>query len=188
MWQLKIPQSFPWAFYNHANLKSDIKWCDESKWNSSWTFWTSSGSMRSKYKWEIEVWHTEYTSQISEGKLFPCLYTWLILVKPKFAQSCEKCPFSWLSFSAIDGSEVRTRSQKFKRRTCIKTDMETKNLTSTSCKQGVTGLLFFLLFSFFPLRSPLSRRLHASPSSQRIYRGEKDLKGLEKKLNCLLIL
>lgn len=38
---------------------------------------------------------------------------------------------------------------------------------------------FFTLF-FLPLRSPHCR-LHASPSSQRIYRGEKDLKGLGKK-------
>lgn len=42
--------------------------------------------------------------------------------------------------------------------------------------------LFFLLLIFFFLSpSPLCCRcLHASPSSQRIYRGEKDLKGLEK--------
>lgn len=58
IWQLKIPQSLPWAFCNQTNLEIYTRWCDKSRWNLGWDVWISSS--RSKKGWEMFILFLSY--------------------------------------------------------------------------------------------------------------------------------
>lgn len=96
-----------------------------------------------------------------------------------------KCLLPDLRSSLLEFSQMNNNSS-----------MDTHPLQSPAKKKKkrLTELFSFLLLLRLPFSLSGSLRcfLHASPSSQRIYRGEKDLKGVteekKKKLNCLLIL
>lgn len=124
-------------------------------------------SMGSKYKWQISD---------HAGKRFSSRYTRLLFDNWKCVLTRGSVEV-WLTVSVFEHKHHVWLSR---------TGLRSWALKQTQCEgegrgywAGFVSPFFFYSF-LFPPHSPHCR-LHASPSSQRIYRGEKDLKGLEKK-------